>query len=239
MDFPEFHQHILITGAAGFIGQALASSLLSPSNPATRELASITLTDITQPNIPYHLPTARQTCASFPCDLTDSSTILQLLKPQIDTIYILHGLMSSASEANLDLSLKVNVDSIRNILDTLRSKRAAAKFQEIPPVKVIFASSTAVYGPHVSPDEMITERTAPNPGSSYGAQKHIVETLINDYSRRGLIDGRVVRLPTVDHIKPLKVKFAAKVDLGNRSSRSPHRRGFVFRVRYIPRAIER
>jgi len=37
----------------------------------------------------------------------------------------------------------------------------------------------------------------PMPESSYGTQKLMVEFLINDYSRRGLIDGRIVRLPTV------------------------------------------
>lgn len=115
--------------------------------------------------------------------------------------------MSSASEANLDLSLKVNIDSIRNILDFLREQRGNVHSQGKPPVKIIFASSTAVYGPPISDDELITERTAPNPGSSYGAQKHIAETLINDYSRRGLVDGRVVRLPTVGGVPNLDVGY--------------------------------
>jgi nucleoside-diphosphate-sugar epimerase len=35
------------------------------------------------------------------------------------------------------------------------------------------------------------------PQSSYGTQKAIGELLVNDYSRKGFIDGRALRLPTV------------------------------------------
>ena len=63
---------------------------------------------------------------------------------------------------------------------------------------MIYPSSLAVYGPPAKPTTKITELNAPVPGSSYGAQKHICETLLDDYSRRGLLDGRVCRLPTVN-----------------------------------------
>ena len=97
--------------------------------------------------------------------------------------------MSGAAEANLELGLKVNLDSMRRILDILREVN--------PGVKVVFPSSCAVYGPPESPEAVITERDAPLPGSSYGAQKLISEILLNDFSRRGLLDGRILRLPTV------------------------------------------
>lgn len=89
----------------------------------------------------------------------------------------------------MELGIKVNIDSMRQIFDILR--------QVNPGIKVIFPSSTAVYGSPGGPEGLVTERTAPLPGSSYGAQKHITETLLNDFSRRGLLDGRIVRLPTV------------------------------------------
>ena len=97
--------------------------------------------------------------------------------------------MSGAAEANLELGLKVNLNSVRQIFDILREVN--------PRVKVVFTSSCAVYGPPVSPEAVITERDAPLPGTSYGAQKLICEVLLNDFSRRGLLDGRIVRLPTV------------------------------------------
>jgi len=96
--------------------------------------------------------------------------------------------MSSGAESNLDLGLSVNVDSFRLILDVLRKEHKGTM--------VIFPSSLAVYGP-TSPNEIVNERTCPIPQSSYGTQKLIVETLLNDFSRRGLLDARVARLPTV------------------------------------------
>ena len=94
--------------------------------------------------------------------------------------------MSGGSEADLDLGLKVNVDSVRNVLDYLR--------KEYPGTVVVFTSSCAVYGP----TELVREsETVPRPQTSYGAEKLIVELLVDDFSRRGLLDGRIVRLPTV------------------------------------------
>lgn len=96
--------------------------------------------------------------------------------------------MSGAAEADLDLGLRVNLDSIRCVLDTVR------KFDR--PIRVIFPSSLAVFGP-AKDGVVVSEETMPLPQSSYGAQKSIVEILLGDFSRRGLIDGRIVRLPTM------------------------------------------
>lgn len=112
--------------------------------------------------------------------------------------------MSSAAEANLELGLKVNLDSTRQIFDVLR--------QTNPGVKVVYPSSLAVYGPPATPSTKITELDTPVPGTSYGAQKHICETLLDDYSRRGLLDGRVCRLPTVSH---KAIVTMAAVDVSN------------------------
>lgn len=80
--------------------------------------------------------------------------------------------MPGGSEADLFLGLKVNVDSFRLILDTLRTRH--------PGTKVSFPSSLAVYGP-ASPGEVVSETLCALPQSSYGTEKLITETLINDY----------------------------------------------------------
>ncbi|UZP40711.1 hypothetical protein NXS19_008527 [Fusarium pseudograminearum] len=131
-------------------------------------------------------------------DLTDASVVNKLITSQpFTTVYLFHGIMSSGSEADLDLGLKVNVDSVRCVLDTLRNKLTG--------VKVVFSSTSAVYGPEKGP---VTEQTMPQPLSSYGTEKFMTELLINDFSRRGLIDGRIVRLPTVV-VRPGKPSAAA------------------------------
>ncbi|KEF55938.1 uncharacterized protein A1O9_07518 [Exophiala aquamarina CBS 119918] len=96
--------------------------------------------------------------------------------------------MSGAAEANLDPRLPVNVDSMRCIMDTMRKVK--------PGVRVIFPSSLAVFGQN-SEEAFIDDSTMPVPQSSYRAQKFMIETLLNDFSRRGLLDGRIVRLPTI------------------------------------------
>ncbi|KAL1612850.1 hypothetical protein SLS60_001080 [Paraconiothyrium brasiliense] len=178
--YPNSNEHILITGAGGFIGQELANALLS-SNPSVH----LTLADVFEP------PSANSSrTKSVKADLTSPAAVDALLSDQQwSACYLLHGIMSGGAEANLDLGLSVNIDSHRLTLDFLRKHQ--------PGVVVVFPSSLAVYGPPESPDQQYDEKTIPIPQSSYGAEKLIVETLVNDYSRRGLIDGRVVRLPTV------------------------------------------
>ena len=174
----------IITGAGGFIGQALASALLD--DPF---VAKITLTDVFEPNHPISTKEANVEIKCIGADLTSLDTCKSLFTPDLNLIYILHGIMSGAAEANFELGLKVNLDSTRQILDLLRHTN--------PGVKVIYPSSCAVYGPPATPGMKISELNTPVPGSSYGAQKHMCEVLLDDYSRRGFLDGRVCRLPTV------------------------------------------
>ncbi|MCJ1397131.1 hypothetical protein MMC11_000323 [Xylographa trunciseda] len=172
---------IIVTGAAGFVGQALAAALLS--NP---QVSRLTLTDVVEPSLPPQHEASKVETRCIKADLTAREACQSLFTPSLSVVYLLHGLMSGASEANLDLGLKVNIDSMRLVLDLLRSVN--------PGVKVVFPSSCAVFGPS---DSVVTETTMPLPGSSYGAQKHITEVLLNDYSRKGLLDGRILRLPTI------------------------------------------
>jgi len=66
----------------------------------------------------------------------------------------------------------------------------------------VFTSSIAVYradDAQIAARERlyVTDDTRPSPRLSYGAQKLMCEILINDMTRRGFVDGRSVRLPTV------------------------------------------
>ncbi|EEQ33757.1 hypothetical protein McanMca71_003895 [Microsporum canis] len=179
---------ILITGANGFVGQELAGGLLNAC-PNVR----LTLTDVTvAPPVPASAkPEDAGRITSLKADLTSQAAVDELISSpsQYDVVYILHGIMSGASEANFDLGMKINFFSIHYMFERLR--------KVIPGVKVVFASSLAVYGP-TPPGFMINERNLPPlPTSSYATAKIATELLLNDYSRRGFLDGRSVRLPTV------------------------------------------
>ena len=173
--------NILITGAGGFIGQALATSLMKDDT-----VAKLILTDVVEPAIPQ----VQSACKvqAVKADLTQREVCEGLLTQDLTHVYLLHGIMSGAAEANLELGLKVNIDSMRYVMDTLRAVK--------PGIRVVFPSSLAVFGP-MGEGDVVTETTMPSPQSSYGAQKQICETLLNDFSRRGLLDGRIVRLPTI------------------------------------------
>lgn len=187
-------KHILVTGAGGFVGQAIVAPLLA-SSPSLH----LTLTDVVEPPVPSNAGNASIRVTSLAADLTSPAAVADLLgSRRFDAIYVLHGLMSGGSEANLELGLAVNVDSIRSVLDYLRKNQ--------PGTKVVFASSCAVYGP--CDGEVSEAATVPLPLSSYGAEKLIIELLLNDFSRRGLLDGRIVRLPTVV-VRPGKPSAAA------------------------------
>ncbi|KAF9890361.1 hypothetical protein FE257_006028 [Aspergillus nanangensis] len=177
---------IIITGANGFVGQELAAALLA-QNPET----TVTLTDVVAPTLPTAAAAHASRAKCVQADLTSSKVVDEIFNEthRFDTIYLLHGIMSSGAEANFELGMRVNLDSTRYILDRLRAV--------MPGVKVVFTSSLAVYG--VSPPGFVIDESnlPPVPLTSYGTQKLMVEFILNDYSRRGFLDGRSVRLPTV------------------------------------------
>ncbi|MEO1392324.1 MAG: D-erythronate dehydrogenase [Cyanobacteria bacterium J06634_5] len=182
--------HILVTGGAGFLGQLLAQKLLT--HPIIgKQLQQLTLADVTA--VPTAALQALKTASTeakvvaVKSDLTDPVAVQQLITSDITAVYHLAAVVSGQAEANFDLGKAVNVDGTRLLLEAVR--------HQAPGTMVVFASSLAVFGGNLP--EVITEATALKPQSSYGTQKAIGELWVNDYTRKGYIDGRVLRLPTV------------------------------------------
>lgn len=171
---------ILITGAAGFVGQILAKTFLNDEQGKY----TVVLTDIHEPPVPAGVKWPQQ-ASSIKADLLTESD--KVVDKDFDAVYVFHGIMSSGSEADFELGMRVNLDATRALFNTLRAK--------CPGVRVIFTSSQAVYGGKVV--EPLTETSHPTPESSYGAEKIICEYLLNDYTRRGFLNGWIVRLPTI------------------------------------------
>ncbi|KAM5350953.1 hypothetical protein ACJ41O_003676 [Fusarium nematophilum] len=182
---------ILITGAAGFVGQALATALLN-DDEGTYHLV---LTDVVDAPIPPNIKWP-QNATSTKADLvTDAQRVVD---KDLDAVFILHGIMSSGAEADFELGMKVNFDATRSLLDALRVTK--------PGIRVIYTSGGAVYG-GVLP-EPVDETMRPTPQSSYGCEKMMCEYLINEYTRRGFLNGFIFRLPTVS-VRPGKPTAAA------------------------------
>ncbi|KAG9777532.1 D-erythronate dehydrogenase [Exophiala dermatitidis] len=179
---------ILITGAGGFLGQFLARELLS--NPSHQ----VVLTDI----VDVPVPKGSKNPQNAKCIKADLLADRSMITPDLDAAYLFHGIMSAGSEANYDLGMSVNLESTKALLQTIRQVK--------PGLRVIYASSQAVYGRPL-PD-VITESVLPTPEGSYGSQKLMCEILINDMTRRGFIDGISLRFPSIS-VRPGKPAPAA------------------------------
>lgn len=188
--------HIAITGAAGFLGQRLVQQLLARGELRQQPITRLTLLD----QVEAPLPDGKNIAVSaLALDITAPGALDSVLDQRPDVIYHLAAVVSSAAEADLDLGMRVNFDATRALLEGCRAKGLA-------PTRLIMASSVAAYGGALP--GVLDDMTALHPQNSYGAQKAMCELLINDYSRRGLVDGLVLRLPTIV-IRPGRPNAAA------------------------------
>lgn len=175
-------KHVVITGANGYIGQALARA--AAQGLAANDIQSLTLTDLVlEDKVYHHAPGIR--CISG--DLTDKAVLEDVLSLAPDTVFHLAAVTSKRAEEEFSLGLRVNLDCTVALFEHLRQ-------QGLCPV-VVYASSIGVFGTPL-PDH-IDDDTQAVPTLSYGTQKRMIELLLADYSRHGWLDGRSVRLPTV------------------------------------------
>jgi nucleoside-diphosphate-sugar epimerase len=188
--------HIVITGAAGFLGQRLVDRLVREGELAGKTLSRLTLIDQIEPNRPV---SGGITVHSRALDISQPGALDEVLAERPDVIYHLAAIVSSAAEEDLDLGMRVNFDVTRALVEGCRRHGLSG-------TRLIMASSVAAYGGNL-PDTL-DDMTALHPQNSYGAQKAMSELLINDYSRRGLVDGLVLRLPTIV-IRPGRPNAAA------------------------------
>ena len=178
---------ILITGGGGFLGSRLARAL-KQRDPKAR----ITLLDVQFP------PGLDKDFDCVSGDLASPAVIAKALKPDTESVYHLASVVSGGAEQDFDLGYRVNLDGTRHLLEACRK---LAK-----PPKLVFTSSVAAFG-GTMPD-VLDDSTTPTPQTSYGTQKVCCEYLIADYTRKGMLDGRSLRLPTIV-VRPGKPNLAA------------------------------
>lgn len=177
--------HVLILGAAGMIGRKLAERVAATGRLGARAVATLTLADITEPEVASDFAGERRAVAA---DLAEHGAAEGLVADRPDLVIHLAAVVSGQAEAEFDLGDRVNLDGTRALLDAIRHAEGY-----VP--RVIYASSIAVFGapfPERIPDDYHL-----TPLTSYGMQKAVGELLLGDYSRRGFLDGVGLRFPTI------------------------------------------
>ena len=222
--------NVLITGAAGFLGQRLARALvqrgyLQSSAGIAEPIDELCLFDVITPavvgvnpvvnaafDVADHAandaanetlghsdrPSAPIRIRTITGDIRDRALLQSLMNERTTADFHLSAIVSGTAEADFDLGWSINLDGSQSLLEACRQSGAR--------VRVVFTSSVAVYGGALP--EMVNDHTPLNPQSSYGAQKAMAELLLTDYNRKGFVDGRILRLPTIS-VRPGRPNGAA------------------------------
>jgi nucleoside-diphosphate-sugar epimerase len=186
---------VLIIGGAGMIGRKIAARLAVDGRLGDRMLSGLHLADVIAPE-----PIAEATVSA--ADLSAPGAAEKLIADRPDVIMHLAAIVSGEAEADLEKGYRINLDGSRLLFDAIRRAHEAEGWRP----RVVFASSIAVFGapfPEKIGDEFLCA-----PLTSYGAQKAMAELMLNDYSRRGILDGIGLRLPTIC-VRPGKPNKAA------------------------------
>ncbi len=178
---------ILITGGGGFLGFKLAKTLLARGQLGGKPISAMTLLDGAFPPGVESLKKVKAVTG----DVSNAETIASVCPPDIDAVFHLAAVVSGGAEADFDLGMRVNLKGMELLLEQMRrcGKEGAS------PPRLVYTSSVAAFGGDLPP--VLDDSTIANPQTSYGAQKVIGEYLVTDYTRKGFIDGRSLRLPTI------------------------------------------
>jgi len=179
-------KRVLVTGANGFVGRALVRRLCAEEGSAALERLTLLDTAFDTATLPRH-PALRMVQGS----ITQPQVLAQAMEDAPQVVFHMAAITSGQAEREFALGLQVNLQATVALFEALRMQAAASGSAP----RLVQASSIGVYG--LPLPARIDDATPIAPTLSYGAQKRAMEILLADYSRRGWIDGRSPRLPSI------------------------------------------
>ncbi|UZJ58034.1 SDR family oxidoreductase [Pseudomonas sp. KU26590] len=189
---------ILVTGAAGFLGRRLINALLQRGSLSDRQGVSQAISTLVafdlMPLAGFSDSRLKVLCG----DIADPEVLRGLVDAETDSIFHLAAVVSSQAEQDFELGMRINFAATQNLLERIRRLGTCPKW--------VMTSSVAVFGGQLP--EQVEDDQVWAPQSSYGTQKAMNDLLLADYSRRGFVDGRSLRMPTIA-VRPGKPNLAA------------------------------
>jgi D-erythronate 2-dehydrogenase len=171
---------IVITGGLGMLGTELARRLR-----ATRPADELLLLDMPAAVAP---PDDLADALVLRGDIRDAALLGEALdSPEVAVVH-LASVVSGGAERDFDTALEVNLDGGRALVAACRAHGTAPR--------VVFTSSLAVFGGEVALGP-VDDTTRTTPATTYGATKAMLELLFADATRKGFLDARSARPPTV------------------------------------------
>ena len=180
--------HVLVTGATGFVGEALVQRLLLDASAMARPLTRLTAIDQRFGSAAAAWSADRRFCF-HEGDFAEPRLLEAALATPPDVVFHLASVPGSRAEHESALGTRVNLQATLALFERLATAGGT-------PARVVFASSIAVYGP-LEAHAPVDESTPPRPALSYGAHKLMAEVQLADWSRRGLLEGVSLRLPGI------------------------------------------
>ncbi len=193
---------VVITGGTGFIGQRLAQRIfdkgtIAGPDGAQHPIDEMVLYDVVLPDAPNEGLRGRVEMVQG--EIADRDSVFSLIDRPDIAVFHLASVVSGGGEKDFDLAMRVNLDGGRWVLEACRALGSSPR--------VLFTSSIATFGGAVMPD-VVGDTVKQTPQTTYGMTKAVLELMVNDYTRKGFLNGRSARLPTVI-VRPGKPNAAA------------------------------